>query len=184
MQPPSKRALQLALCQTQHLTCCSPTQARETVWPCYCHAVQCTRQDVASDERKGSASTLEYHRCSPSVLCPCQQIELPFLDLQGDNAGSFAHEAGYDAYMTGASFAALLRLLELRRADGAGFDVPEAGCAAEAPSLDAAGHFLGQLNLVRWAAAREQFVSSGFGSVLGQDVSGVLGVPSWDASQI
>ncbi len=72
---------------------------------------------------------------------------------QGNTAGSFAHEAGYDAYMTAASFATLLRLLELRRGDGAGFDVLGADCVAEPPSLDAAAEFLGQLNLVRWAAA-------------------------------
>lgn len=68
--------------------------------------------------------------------------------MQGEDAGSYAHEAGYDAYMTAASFAALLRLLELRP-PAAGSSSASAPDMEQAPSLAVACQFVGQLNLVR-----------------------------------
>lgn len=50
--------------------------------------------------------------------------------------------------MTAASFAALLRLLELRRAADVS-DGPAAADGAQQPSLEVAQEFVGQLNVVR-----------------------------------
>lgn len=99
-------------------------------------------------------------RCCTFLKAAASGVSCHPTGMQGDTAGSFAHEAGYDAYMTAASFATLLRLLDLRRGDGAGFDVLGADRVAEPPSLDAAAEFLGQLNLVRWAAASQNASAS------------------------
>ncbi|KAL3134934.1 hypothetical protein ABBQ32_007896 [Trebouxia sp. C0010 RCD-2024] len=60
-------------------------------------------------------------------------------------AGSHAHEAGYDAYMTGAAFACLMRLYEAA-ASSPGQAVPS---AQQQPSLDAVQHLLGRINVGR-----------------------------------
>lgn len=69
--------------------------------------------------------------------------------LQGDEAASFAHEAGYDAYMTAVAFSALLRLLQLQSEADANGSQAMATDTQHQPSLEAAQEFVGQLNLVR-----------------------------------
>jgi hypothetical protein len=69
--------------------------------------------------------------------------------LQGDEAGSFAHEAGYDAYMTAVAFSALLRLLQLQSEADADGSRAMAADTQQQPSLQAAHELVGQLNLVR-----------------------------------
>lgn len=69
--------------------------------------------------------------------------------MQEPQAGSHAHEAGYDAYMTGAAFACLMRLYEAA-ASSPGQAVPS---AQQQPSLDAVQHLLGRINVGRCAAA-------------------------------
>lgn len=68
--------------------------------------------------------------------------------MQGPEASSHAHEAGYDAYMTGAAFACLLRLHEAA-VSSPGQPVPS---PQQQPSLDAVQHLLGRINVGRCAA--------------------------------
>ena len=65
--------------------------------------------------------------------------------VQGPEAQSHAHEAGYDAYMTGAAFACLIRLYE------ASASQPEHSIAMgqQQPSLQAVQHLMGRLNIGR-----------------------------------
>ena len=65
--------------------------------------------------------------------------------MQGPEASTHAHEAGYDAYMTGAAFACLMRLYEAA-ASSPGQPVPS---AQQQPSLDAVQHLLGRINVGR-----------------------------------
>ena len=64
---------------------------------------------------------------------------------QGPEAQSHAHEAGYDAYMTGAAFACLVRLYE------ASASQPEHSLpmGQQQPSLAAVQHLVGRLHLGR-----------------------------------
>lgn len=86
---------------------------------------------------------------------------------QGADTPSYAHEAGYDAYMTGAAFACLLRLYE---ASGAGRGVQQAPQAQQAqqeegeiegdeemveagggrPGLEAVAGLKWRMNISRW----------------------------------
>lgn len=70
------------------------------------------------------------------------------LPVQGPEASSHAHEAGYDAYMTGAAFACLMRLHEAA-ASSPGQALPS---PQQQPSLNAVQHLLGRMNVGRWAA--------------------------------
>ena len=70
------------------------------------------------------------------------------LPMQGPEASSHAHEAGYDAYMTGAAFACLMRLHEAA-ASSPGQALPS---PQQQPSLDAVQHLLGRMNIGRCAA--------------------------------
>ena len=67
--------------------------------------------------------------------------------MQGPGAESHAHEAGYDAFMTGAAFACLLRLYE------ASGSAPEHSTSmlGQQPSMAAVEHQKGRLNLGRSA---------------------------------
>ena len=67
--------------------------------------------------------------------------------MQGPEASSHAHEAGYDAYMTGAAFACLLRLHEAAGSQP-GQQVPS---AQQQPSIDAVQHLLGRMHIGRSA---------------------------------
>ncbi|GBF97539.1 poly(A)-specific ribonuclease, partial [Raphidocelis subcapitata] len=75
-----------------------------------------------------------------------------FDKYRGLAAGTLAHEAGYDAFMTGAAFACLLPLLRAKAAaDPSALPAPVAAAAAAAaplsgPLAPAAG-FLGRMNL-------------------------------------
>lgn len=70
--------------------------------------------------------------------------------MQGPEASSHAHEAGYDAYMTGAAFACLMRLHEAA-ASSPGQPLPS---LQQQPSLDAVQHLLGRINIGRSAAVQ------------------------------
>ena len=65
--------------------------------------------------------------------------------FQGPEASSHAHEAGYDAYMTGAAFACLMRLHEAARSK------PEqtVPSAEQQPSLESVQNLLGRINIGR-----------------------------------
>ena len=65
-------------------------------------------------------------------------------------SGGKAHEAGYDAFMTGAAFCALLRIFQARRVAAEGPCGPERAAEAMAapPSLDAVADFRNRLNPV------------------------------------
>lgn len=64
---------------------------------------------------------------------------------QGPEASSHAHEAGYDAYMTGAAFACLVRLYE-----AAGSKPGQTQSkSSQQPSLEAVQHLMGRLNIGR-----------------------------------
>ena len=66
--------------------------------------------------------------------------------MQGPEASSHAHEAGYDAYMTGAAFACLVRLYE-----AAGSKPGQTQSKAlQQPSLEAVQHLMGRLNIGRY----------------------------------
>ena len=66
--------------------------------------------------------------------------------MQGPEASSHAHEAGYDAYMTGAAFACLVRLYEAAgRKPGQTHSK-----ASQQPSLEAVQHLMGRLNIGRY----------------------------------
>ncbi len=67
--------------------------------------------------------------------------------MQGPEASSHAHEAGYDAYMTGAAFACLVRLYE---AVGSKPGQTHSK-ASQQPSLEAVQHLMGRLNIGRYA---------------------------------
>ena len=83
-----------------------------------------------------------------SVLCSwSESAEAPV--LQADDPSSFAHEAGFDAFMTGATFAGQLQLLELRRGGAGGRPADEAAPPSAPPQPSAAAELVGQLNLVR-----------------------------------
>ena len=69
--------------------------------------------------------------------------------LQGEEADSFAHEAGYDAYMTAAAFSALLRLLQLQQDRDSGGSQMSTDAQQQQPSLEVAQEYVGQINLVR-----------------------------------
>ncbi|KAL4459112.1 hypothetical protein ABPG75_013977 [Micractinium tetrahymenae] len=62
------------------------------------------------------------------------------------NTEAFAHEAGYDAYMTGAAFACLVRLFEAAEAGAAGAAAPG---AAQQPQLDAVQQLCWRMNISR-----------------------------------
>ena len=66
---------------------------------------------------------------------------------QGVATEAFAHEAGYDAYMTGAAFACLVRLYEAAQASAAGAGAPG---AEQQPSLAAVEELRWRINLSRW----------------------------------
>ena len=68
--------------------------------------------------------------------------------MQGPEASSHAHEAGYDAYMTGAAFACLMRLHEA----AASKPLQPVSLPQQQPSLDAVQHLLGRMNIGRCAA--------------------------------
>ncbi len=66
--------------------------------------------------------------------------------MQGPEASSHAHEAGYDAYMTGAAFACLTRQYE-----AAGSQPGQTqSLAQQQPNLDAVRHLMGRMNIGRW----------------------------------
>ena len=66
--------------------------------------------------------------------------------MQGPEAGSHAHEAGYDAYMTGAAFACLVRLYE-----AAGSKPGQTQSkSSQQPNLEAVQHLMGRLNIGRY----------------------------------
>ena len=66
--------------------------------------------------------------------------------MQGPEASSHAHEAGYDAYMTGAAFACLVRLHE-----AAGSKPGQTHSkSSKQPSLEAVQHLMGRLNIGRY----------------------------------
>lgn len=67
--------------------------------------------------------------------------------MQGPEASSHAHEAGYDAYMTGAAFACLMRLHAAASSEP-GQEVPS---VQQQPSLSAVQHLLGRINIGRCA---------------------------------
>lgn len=75
---------------------------------------------------------------------------------QGSDAASFSHEAGFDAWMTGACFARLLRLYQATAAAGTGEPgpglgsvVPQAVAARLPPPLEAVASFSGRIALAR-----------------------------------
>ena len=78
----------------------------------------------------------------------------PACTLQGEDAASFAHEAGYDAYMTASAFAGLLRLLELRQdpqSGAAGFQAQQSAIEPRLRplSLEAAAPHAWRVNVSR-----------------------------------
>jgi len=77
---------------------------------------------------------------------------------QGPDAASFSHEAGFDAWMTGACFARLLSLYQAAAAGngaeagpGLAAVVPQAVAARLPPPLEAVASFSGRMALSRWA---------------------------------
>lgn len=67
--------------------------------------------------------------------------------LQGAETAKYAHEAGYDAYMTGAAFGCLARLYEAAAAGAGGQTAPPPG---QQPGLGAVGDFCWRMNISRW----------------------------------
>jgi len=77
---------------------------------------------------------------------------------QGSDAASFSHEAGFDAWMTGACFARLLTLYQTIAAGkaseagpGLAAVVPQAVATHLPPPLEAVASFSGRIALSRWA---------------------------------
>ena len=77
---------------------------------------------------------------------------------QESDAAFFSHEAGFDAWMTGACFARLLKLYQAAAAGkgpaagpGLGSVVPQAVAARLPPPLEAVASFSGRVALSRWA---------------------------------
>ena len=70
--------------------------------------------------------------------------------LQGVDTSAYAHEAGYDAYMTGAAFACLLRLYEAADAGASADDAqPVSWQRRRQPSLAAVAERCWRINLSR-----------------------------------
>ena len=95
--------------------------------------------------RHAAASCFFTHCCATLTRV---QLQRPSACVQGPEAESHAHEAGYDAYMTGAAFACLLRLYEASGAPPS-HSTP---MGEQQPSMAAVEQQKGRLNLGRSAA--------------------------------
>ena len=63
---------------------------------------------------------------------------------------SYAHEAGYDAFMTAAAFGTMLRMF-VQHSEMARLLADPAATAQEEPHLSSVQHLRGRLNVGRWA---------------------------------
>ncbi|EFN53567.1 hypothetical protein CHLNCDRAFT_136728 [Chlorella variabilis] len=118
-----------------------------TGFPLFCHLeeqVEAFLQEAALRSVAASGGSSD----GEAAELPLVEHAAGFERYKGAATEAFAHEAGYDAYMTGAAFACLMRLYEADAA-GAGVGGFLAPPAEQQPAVEAVRHLCWRMNISR-----------------------------------